>query len=493
MTDYSFKTKPFQHQLDAFNRSRDSAAYAYFMEQGTGKSKVLTDVAGYLFSIGKINALLIVAPKSVCRNWVQDQIPAHMPDRIFNQARVVLWKSADNKKNFEERRSLFVPDPLSLKVLVMNIDAFATAKGLKFATQFVSSHDSMIAVDESSTIKNPTALRTKGLMKLAKLAKARRVLSGTPITQSPLDLYSQLAFLSDDIVRGMSFFAFRNRYAVMRKRYINGRNFDEVIGYQKLDELKNIVDEHGTVIKKQDCLDLPDKIYQRVDVELSPEQRKIYDTLKQKAVVELSETDSISAPLALTKLLRLRQVLCGWVPLDGQAEGVTKMPGRNNRLEALVDTLRQIDSQAVVWANFRASIEEIRGRLEQDFGIGCVMEIHGGIGTEERQEAVTKFQSGEIRFIVGNPRTGGYGLTLTSGCYMIYYDNDWSLEVRLQSEDRIHRIGQVKNCTYIDLVAPNTVDEQVHEALRRKENLAAFISRKGWKGIFEEGLLDDPE
>ena len=183
---YKFKTKPFEHQLKALEMSWDRKVFAYFMEMGTGKSKVLIDNISMLYDKGKINGALIIAPKGVYKNWYADQIPTHMADHI--EKTVVLWESSKNKE--AEYKKLFQSSE-DLQILVMNVEALSTKKGKLFAWKFLNCHKAMMAIDESTTIKNPGAIRTKNIIDLGKHVSYKRILTGSPVTKSPLDLFMQ--------------------------------------------------------------------------------------------------------------------------------------------------------------------------------------------------------------------------------------------------------------------------------------------------------------
>ena len=484
MDDYKFKTKPMQHQLEAFERTRDLEFHAILWEQGLGKSKLTVDTAGWLFSRGKIDALFIVAPKSVCRTWVAEQLPQHLPDNIYKQAHVALWTSSPRKAEREQLEGLFRPGRLSLHVLVMNVDALSTEKGRDFLKKFLGAHKALWVIDESTTIKEPSSRRGKTATKFRKLAPYRRILTGTPIARSPLDLYNQFEFLDDDLLGCSSYYGFKNRYCVLQKTWIGGRSFDQVVGYQRLDELHKVVAVHGSRATKAECLDLPDKVYQTRHVELSPRQLEAYTQLRDEAVAELEGLPTVTAPLVLTKLMRLRQVICNHlVDEDGHGVAIDEVDPRTSEV---LDILDKVDGKVLIWANFRYAIEGLHGHISKQFGKGSCGMFYGSTSAEDRQALVEAFQdpSSPLRFLVMNPRTGGYGLTLTAAATSIYYDNDWSLEVRLQSEDRNHRVGTKHSVLYVDLVAPGTIDEKILNALEGKQDLSRQVTGDAWKQWF---------
>ena len=474
---YKFKTKPYEHQLEALKKSWNKKEYAYFMEMGTGKSKVLIDNIAILYDKGGINSAIIVAPKGVYRNWSEKEIPTHMPDHVETQ--IAVWNPAPTKKQKEELIKLFTPSD-DLKILVINVEAFSTKKGVAFVEKFILGHLPLIAVDESTTIKNPKAQRTKNLLKLAINTKYRRILTGFPVTQSPLDLYSQSSFLSPQLLGYASYYSFQNRYAQLINRKMGARSFRQVVGYQNLDELSKNVNEFSYRVLKKDCLDLPDKIYQRREVELTPEQKKVYKQLKDYAIAELDSHEIVSVTSILTQILRLHQVVCGFVRHDNGEEVEVK----SNRLDELLNILQEVQGKTIIWANYQYDIKRILKTLQETTGTESVATYYGETPDEERQEIIRRFQdpNSQLQYLVSNTQTGGYGITLTEASNVIYYSNNYDLEKRLQSEDRAHRIGQTNKVTYIDLVAKGTVDEKIVKALRNKLDLAQeVLGDEKWK------------
>ena len=474
---YKFKTKPYEHQLEALKRSWNKKEYAYFMEMGTGKSKVLIDNIAILYDKGGINAAIIVAPKGVYRNWSEKEIPTHMPDHVETQ--IAVWNPSPTKKRKEELTNLFIPSD-DLKILVINVEAFSTKKGVSFVERFILGHLPLIAVDESTTIKNPKAQRTKNLLKLAINTKYRRILTGFPVTQSPLDLYSQSSFLSTQLLGYTSYYSFQNRYAQLINRKMGARSFRQVVGYQNLDELSKNVNEFSYRVLKKECLDLPDKVYQRREVELTPEQKKVYKQLTDYAIAELDSHEIVSVTSILTQILRLHQVVCGFVKHDNGEEVEVK----SNRLDELIDILQEVQGKTIIWANYQYDIKRILKTLQEITGTESVATYYGETPDEERQEIIRRFQDpdSQLQYLVSNTQTGGYGITLTEASNVIYYSNNYDLEKRLQSEDRAHRIGQTNKVTYIDLVAKGTVDEKIVKALRNKLDLAQeVLGDEKWK------------
>ena len=467
--NYKFKTKPYGHQLTALEKSWDKESYAYFMEMGTGKSKVLVDNIAMLYDKGKINAALIIAPKGVYRNWFSQEIPNHLPSHIEHKK--VLWTASTSKAKDKEYQELFKVD-YDLHILVMNVEAFSTKKGVEFASKFLSCHNTIMAIDESTTIKTPTAKRTRTIVELGKQAKYRRILTGSPVTKSPLDLYKQCEFLDPWLLGFQSYYAFRQRYAQMVERNFGGRRVQLVVSYKRLDELSGKLEPFSYRVLKEDCLDLPEKIYIKRIVELTDEQKKLYSTMKQMAIAHMNGK-VLSAPNVLSQLMRLHQITCGHFKSDdGQVQEV-----KNRRLDELMDVLNETEGKAIIWANYVYDIENIVKTIKAEYGEDSVVQYYGAIPADVRQKNIERFQdmNSKARFFVGNPQTGGYGITLTCANTVIYYSNGYDLEKRLQSEDRAHRIGQKKSVTYVDLIAEGTVDEKIVKALRKKIDIASEI------------------
>jgi SNF2 family DNA or RNA helicase len=472
MRDYKFKTKPFDHQMTALKDSWAADYYALFMEMGTGKSKVAIDTIGALYKAKQINAALILAPKGVYDNWVQGEIPTHLPDDIKRS--VVRW-TPSTSKTFQESMKALVYDAFDgIKIFVMNIEALSTPRGTQVAYAFLCKNPANImVVDESTTIKNRKATRTKNILMLAKDAKYKRILTGSPVTKSPMDLFSQCSFLSPDALGFNSYYSFQNRYALVQKRTMGSRAFQEIVGYRRLDELNLKLDSFSNRILKEHCLDLPDKMYIRRDVALTDEQKRVYTQMKKLALAKLENGELATTSSVLTQIMRLQQICCGFLqPDEGEIELLD-----NNRLKELLEITDELQGKAIIWATYTHDIQQVSSALRDRFGPEAVATYYGATPQDERQEIVNKFQDKDspLRFFVGQPRTGGYGITLTAANTMIYYSNSYDLEIRLQSEDRAHRIGQENKVTYIDLVSPNTIDEKILKALRGKIDLAGKV------------------
>lgn len=472
MLDYDFKTSPYDLQRETLNESWAAEFYALFFEMGLGKSKVTVDNMGALYEAGKIKAALILAPKGVYDNWASKEIPQHLPDRI--ERTVFRWDPKRTKTYETALYDFIVAREGGLKIFVMNIEALSTQRGVDVATAFLNQNpDNFVAVDESTTIKNRKAKRTKSLLYLRRLTKYRRILTGSPITKSPMDLFAQCAFLSPKALGHDSYYTFQNRYAIVEQRSMGARSFQQIVGYRRMDELTENLSRFSRRALKEDCLDLPKKIYMPPrEVELTPEQKKLYTQMQKMALMQLEDGELVTTQSVLTQILRLHQICCGHVQSD---DGEIKaLP--NNRMEALMSTVEETQGKAIIWATYISDIENIVKSLNKEYGPGSAQAFYGATPQEDRQNIVTRFQdpTDPLRFFVSN-KTGAYGLTLTEARTVIYYSNSYDLEVRLQSEDRAHRIGQTRPVTYVDLMVKGTVDEKIIKALRNKMDIAGKV------------------
>jgi SNF2 family DNA or RNA helicase len=474
---YAFKNKPFDHQREYLQRFWKKPVAALFADMGTGKSFMVINNFAMLYDVGKINSALIIAPKGVYRNWVDQELPKHLPEHIIH--RTALWTPNPRKAEKAELEKLWeVSD--DLKILVMNVEALSTKKGVEYAKRFTMFTKCFMAIDESTTIKTPTAKRAKNVLKVGQHSLYRRIMTGSPVTRSPMDLYQQCAFLSEECLDSPSFYSFRARYAIVVEQQMGSHSFKKIVGYRKLDELKEKLDKFSYRVTKEECLDLPPKVFIKREVVLTPEQLRAYEDMKTMALA-LFDQGMTTTVNALTQLMRLHQITCGHTKLDDGTE--INIP--TNRVAEMMSVIEETSGKVIIWAGYRHDIESIKLALQKEYGMAAVGTYYGDTDDEERRRVVREFQDidSELRFFVGNPRTGGYGLTLTAASTVVYFSNSFDLEVRLQSEDRAHRIGQTKSVTYVDLFVPGTIDEKIVKALRAKINIANEVlgeEAKAW-------------
>jgi SNF2 family DNA or RNA helicase len=476
------KTTPMSHQVIGREKLADHPIFMLACEQGTGKTWMLLADAEDRFVTEEIEAVFVLAPKGVHTNWVRREIIAHL-EQPHQSA---YYLAGGGKRRAAAIANLFKPqeDGRKLRVLTMNIDAINFKEGYQLAEKFLRTFKCVAIVDESSRIKNPNAERTRRAIRLGAYAKIRRVASGTPITNSPIDIFAQFEFLKPGLLGTTSYRAFVAEYAqllppdhhLMQSIAKKTRHTPQIVArdykgkpiWRNLDKLQRLIDPYIYRVLKKDCLDLPEKIYQTFYFELSASQRRVYDRMQEEMQLEIIE-GKIDTFNALTKLGKLRQITSGFV----MTAAGTHLMHDNPRMDALIELLQDVEGQFIVWAVYREEIAQIAAAFAAN-GIEAV-EYHGGVSNSHREYAVDAFQKGEVRAFIGQPHSGGIGLTLTAATTAIYYSNDFSLEARLQSEDRCHRIGTTEHVVYIDLVAADTIDEQIATSLQRKQDVASTI------------------
>lgn len=465
----------FEKQKEALVKSQGLPNFAYFMEMGTGKTKVIIEEWMRLLSKNEIDAMLVVAPNGVYKNWLGEL--AKDLDPSVNPT-IGVWVSGSTKKQRAELTRL-LDDHCRPKILLVNIEALSTVEdAIQLCEHFLNAGRVMFVVDESTTIKSYSAKRTKTVVRLGQLALVRRIATGTPAPRSPLDMYTQFEFLDWNLLGFKSFYAFRARYAVMKDMDFGGRKVKIVVAYRNVDELQKKIHPHSFRVLKEDCLDLPPKVYMPLrEVALTIEQQRMYDQLKKFATTELNGK-FVTANAVITQIIRLHQILCGYtIDEDGKLVIVP-----SQRPQALCEVLEEAGGKSLIWANFRFSLSEISKRLKKEFGRESTVEFWGDTSGNDRMSAIDRFQNDDkCRFFVGNPQTGGRGITLTAAKHVVYYSNSYDLELRMQSEDRAHRAGLVHSVDYTDLCVPGTIDEKIIFALRNKIDMAASITGDNWK------------
>jgi SNF2 family DNA or RNA helicase len=453
-----YKTKPLQHQEQATERFVNEPYGALFCEMGTGKTKIILDV---FQNAKKPVSVLVIAPNGLHHNWAKNEIPKHA-----DKADVYCWNGPPTSKKKQQELTRFYNLESYNKYFLINVEALRTKSGFDYANAFlIGSHgtERHIVVDESTCIKNPKAQQTKAVMKLAKQAERKWILNGTPITQGPLDLFSQCKFLANDALPYPTMTSFKHAYAVETTMTMGNRSFRKIVGYQNLDKLTKSLEPFSLRLEKKDCLDLPEKTFNQVYVELTPEQERVYKQIKNDCISLLENGDLITTTMALTKIVKLHQILTGFVITDSDLAVDLK----NNRIAAL-EQICEVAKPVVVFCAYKHNVEQIQKELGKSLNI---VTYTGNDATTNRNQAVEDFQDGKADVFLATS-AAAKGLTLTRASTMVYYSNNYSLETRLQSQDRIHRIGQDNKCTYIDLVVPNTIDEAILKRLEEKKELS---------------------
>jgi SNF2 family DNA or RNA helicase len=478
MPDFSPVVQFYKHQEDVWMATKARPNYAIFWEMGLGKTKVTIDTFSWLFINYEIDGVIIMAPKGAYRLWECDELPRHLPSSI--PTRTFLWDADANKS---ERRileaSLFPMDNV-LDILVMNVEALSSDRAFDFARRFVMKHHTFAVVDESSYIKNPSAIRTKNCIKLGREAEYRRILTGTPMAKSPLDLYSQFDFLQEGLLGYLNYTSYKCQYAITQlQKSAGGRSYEIILDYKNTDELTEVIKPISSRLTKEECLDLPDKIWEKHYVYHTKEQAQAYEQIKEESLIMLSETKTVSATSVLTVIMKLHQINCGFMMTDSESvPGATKrkpgelIPIRHTRIDELLEIIALIPEyeKVIIWAHFQYSIREIKSALEKVYGPRSAIDYYGE--TLNRQEQLEWFKNPNgARFMVSNS-VGARGLTIVEASYNIMYSYDYDLDTWLQKQDRTHRPGQKNNCTYVVMEIPKTVDSAMLSSLQEKKNLA---------------------
>ena len=470
------RREPYPHQREHFDLYKERESYAIFWEMGCGKTKTALDIAAWQYLEGFINTLFVVAPKGVHRNWVTDEIPEHLsPDVEKYHAR---WYQGGRMGQVAYSREMEEAlEFRGLLIVAMNYDALRTKKGFAYATK-VMARRAMMILDESPRIKNPKAKVTKAVIKLSTRAVSRRILTGTPITNGPFDAYSQVDFLDQTFWAKRhfgTFGAFKNHYGIFNTEYLSeGRRYEALVGYKNVDSLYDILKAISDRQTKDEVLDLPPKVYTKRYVEMTKQQRRLYTMITEDAIAFLESGEMVTAQLVIVQMLRLQQIINGFVVTEMEQE-IKDIDGGNPRVDALVETLEECaPQQTIVWARFKHDIDLISRRLDEE-GVTHVT-YDGRTSDGDRAQAIDDFRSGKARVFLANPAAAGEGLTLIEATVVVYYSHTFKLAERLQSEDRCHRIGQEKSVLYVDFVCPGTIDEKIVSALRRKLNIASVIT-----------------
>ncbi len=548
-----FKTRPYEHQQVAFDRFKDSTYFGLFMDMGVGKTKIVIDIASYRYLKGEIDALLVIAPNNVHIQWIKEQFPIHCSIPYYP----FIWRSGKSGNKYYRKRLDDFLNPTEgtdrLKVFCVNVEAFQANTILKTIAEYVKNHKCLIVIDEATRIKNSGAKRSKIIHKLNKYG-SRCILTGTPTAKSPFDLWSQMEFLKANYF-GCTYFIFQHRYGVMmtgvneytgghyqtlidEKKYSIARSkikkvkaernghlmpndyeaLSVILGiseknvkyieehetfqrYKRLDELKDYIQGDVFAIKKEDCLDLPPKVYERVYVEMSKEQRRIYDQLKKQLLAQyMGKELTIFNKVAL--MMRLMQISGGFFPYTEEIDSRLPRQGtdpikkilksrsqmigsKNVKGVKILEELEEIDpdEQVIVWAHFRVELEYLQKELTRN-GYDCRL-YYGGTSQDKRQEIIDNFKQNRFKIFIGNPAVAGFGLNLQTATTQLWFSNSFRTEDRLQAEDRSHRIGVQKTCVYKDIVCRDSVDENIYKNLQEGKNLNDYFKSSSLKELLK--------
>lgn len=478
MTNYTPALPARAHQTEGLARARGREGFGWLMEMGTGKTKTDLDETGVLWADdGDITACLILAPKGVYTNWPEEEIPKHWRPDMLEDVLIGTWQGGGTRRQQDMLRLMLGRDH-RLRVMCMNIEAVgASDRAVQFLQMFLDAHPRCkVSIDESTGIKNPQAVRTRVLDRLRPQVHVARILSGQPSPNGPMDLYSQFNWAVPDSL-GRSFYSYRARYAVTQRQFFGQRQVEVIVDYRNLEELAQRIAPHSFRKRKDECLDLPPKIYlEPRKVELTPEQARAYREMRDNCTTMLDSQDHVTATMALTQLTRLHQILCGHVTDE---EGrVHLLPTR--RPDAMLEHAEEVGESLTIWATYRPDIARIEEALRRAWGPECVVSYHGGVSAEDREIAKRRFNDGSARFFVSN-QTGARGITLVRSHDALFYSNSFDWDYRSQAEDRNHRDGQLWPCSYQDLIVPGTMEELQVKALRRKLDLSSLVLRDGYR------------
>lgn len=481
-----FILKPYDHQVKMVEFALTHSNCALFAEMGTGKSKSAVDIVRNRAIQDGVRKVLIICPKSILKNW-EREILLNTGNSENVEVRIL-----DGSKS--QRVALLT---LPLKRLCFFIINYEGVRILKDDLVNLDFH--MIIADESTRIKNFRAARTKACIAVGKKVKYKLILSGMPVTQSPLDLHSQYLFLDNGEMLGWSYIAFGNKYftpAIFRcpeKHVISNKNYissDKVYCYRcgkwyphsqglvwkweckdgALEEINKLIYQKAIRFTKSQCIDLPPKVYEQREIELNDEERHIYNDMNEKLKTEI-QGEEIKASVILTKLLRLQQITSGYATDE---YGVERQINNCTKLKELEDLLEEIGGKVVIWCKFIRNIKAITELLDSK-NISYVT-FFGETSVEDRDAAIQKFQNNStMKVFVAQISTGGFGISLTAASTVVYFSLGYSLEEYEQSQDRCHRIGQVNKVTYINIIAQNTIDELVLKALTEKKSVADYV------------------
>lgn len=478
MLNYVYKTEPRDHQREILNKTYDYKSHALFLEMGCGKTKVMLDNISALYEEGKINGALIIAPNGVDLNWVIDEIPAHLPDRILAKSRIMRFSTKKKGTKAHKAEVVWNREHPGLAWLIMSYDAIMTDDGKEAAYKFMEERETFYVLDESVSIKTPGAKRTMRIVRTAWRAKYRRILDGYPTPKGAFDMYSQLGFLDTDFWKkyGWDNFAmFKSYFGVYETAFGKGSTeFEKLIGYNHLEELNQIVSTVSTRLLKKDVLDLPPKIYHTRYFELTPKQREMYDAMEEEYRIWVNSDTLVTANMAMVRELKLQQISCGYLPI-GEGEPIHRIEGRNPRLDLLEEFVDTNEEKTIIWARYRLDIELITDMLRKKGNRFKFVTYTGSTDDEERIRAKAEFQKGDALYFVATPAAAGIGLTLHSAKNAIYYSNSYNLRHRKQSEDRAHRDGLKHPINIIDLLGLNTRDKKIMLNLCGKMNTGDAI------------------
>lgn len=480
-TEFPFRLPNYRHQQDEWDRHRDDDARALLWQMRTGKTKATLDLACYRRQKGDIQAVLVIAPNGVHVNWVRRQLPQHMWETVPYVAHA--WQASESHKP-EHAASLervLSCRGEALAVLAVNSESIIHDKPAKIIARFLRRHQGkcMLVVDESHDFRSPGSKRTKRARSLKRYCKVRRILTGTAVSNSPLAAYSQFELLDDHALGFENFADFEGHFAYyVQERTKGGRSYERLDHYRNLDDLQGRMARWASVVLREDVDDMPDLVMDERTVVLPEAQMKAYRTLLKEMILELEDGGEVEAIDGGARLVKLQQMLGGFVvDVDGQVRELVS-DDENPRLQAMLDEVRSSDGKAIVWCKYREDIRRVVRALAAE-GIRCV-EYHGAVHSQsKRQQAIDDFNNDPgVRVFVGQPKAGGQGLDLSAADLILWYSHTFDLIERDQANERATQIGG-KTVTIKDFVTPGTVDEYILANLNEKRSVSESLAGRG--------------
>lgn len=470
--DFPFVHKPLAHQMDEFINHRDDTVRGLLWDPGTGKSKTAIDKMAYLFMAGKIDTVVVMAKKGEYTNWKYVELPEHMPTSIDYACEV--YRSGLKEWEKQKLRDLVKPNPNKLRILNINAES-VLHEGGQVARAFIKSSrlGCFFVLDESSLAKSHKSARSKEIYKLRSSCKYKMIMTGTFTTHTPLDAWGQALVLGPGLLGTTSFYAYKATYCVEEMQYFGQRSFKKIVGFRDLDKLNQRIKTFASIKTRDECFDLPPKIYKKINVPLTEEQEEMYLDMRDTALAEFGDGMIVEAISAMDIISKLNQIAVGQIKLPDGSFRILN----NNRVEAVLSRLEDTNAKGIIWCNYRGMLEHLYEQIKLNFGVNRVARYYGGVKDDEREDAVRRFQDAEdpLQWIVANQQSLGYGRTLTRGKENHYVSNGYSLEHRIQSEDRTMRLGQTDSVLYNDYFAQGTVNERIYVNLRAKKNMMAEV------------------
>lgn len=458
---YTYKTEPYSHQKKALKKLLDlNGSAGLFMDMATGKTKVAIDWAGIGFYNWNVRKVLVVAPLSVLGVWPR-QIREHSgaPARSFRLG----GKTEDRISLL--KRIMASPNDDLLTYVIINYEGIwrENSKGTTVESLLIRWKPDLVIFDESHRLKSHSSKQSKSGHRISLASRQRLLLTGTSITKSPLDVFGQFRALRSEVF-GTNWYQFKFAFGVWGGRYKY-----QLRGYRNIGLLINKIRKHSFRIKKEQCLDLPEKVFETVPVQLTDKERNYYNKMAKESIIEIEETHATAA-IVLTKMLRLRQITSGFVK---DVDGIIRDLGQS-KLNTCIDLLNDLieeDHKVVVFCEFLHDIKRISERLTVDYDI-----LSGSVPPLKRDSLIERFQTDpKMKVLIAQLQTGSEGIELMAADAAIYYSLSHNALYYWQSQDRLHRPGQTKNVVYYHLIVPKSVDDLVLAALKAKKQVAEMV------------------